>query len=802
MPAVASLAEFDQDSGSWLERLIFKHRGWVVGLSALVTATLGALASTRSQVNADFESMFPTHHPFVRAYRAHRADLRGLGNALYVVLESRRGEVYQPEYLAALRRLGDELVLTPGVDRPWVKSLWMPGVRWSEVTEEGFRGGPVMPDDFDGSPAALEALRRNVRRAGLSGTLVGRDDRSSLIFVPLLDHDPATGRGIDYPALAARLEALRGELEGADGQGPWAVRVVGFAKLVGELMAGTRQVMAYFAVAAAIVTAILYLSTRCLRSTALVVTCSATALVWQIGLMAALGLALDPFSVLMPFLVFTMGVSHGTQKMNGVMQDVGRGAHRLVAARYTFRRLFAAGLTALLTDAVGFAVLLLIDVPAIQRLAVVASLGVAVLVFTNLILLPVLLSYSGVSLAAAARHRVVLAEARAGSGWGLLDRLTGRRAAAVTLGIAAALVAGAAFVRQGLQVGDLEPGAPELGPSSRYNRDAAFLAAGYGLSSDRFAVIVRTGPEGCLDHRTLVEADRLAWALQQLPGVRATTSLADAVRQITAGSFEGNPKWLTLSRNQAVLNYAAQQAITRNPDLFNADASVMPVVADLADHRAATLDQVVQVAQAFVRDHDAPERRFLLAAGTAGMEAATNMEVRQARWPMTLAVYGAVVLLCLLALRSWRAVVVTLVPLAVTTFLCEALMAWLGIGIKLSTLPVIALGVGIPDFALYLLAVQLPHQRAGVPLAEAWRRSLRFTGRAVVLVSVTLAAGVVTWAWSPIKLQADMGLLLAFMFLGNMVSALTLLPALSHLLLDFAPLPAAVAPDRGTGVAP
>jgi predicted RND superfamily exporter protein len=93
-----------------------------------------------------------------------------------------------------------------------------------------------------------------------------------------------------------------------------------------------------------------------------------------------------------PFLVFAIGVSHGAQKMNGIMQDIGRGTHKLVAARYTFRRLFLAGLTALLADAVGFAVLMVIDIPVIRELAMTASIGVAVLIFTNLLLLPVLLS--------------------------------------------------------------------------------------------------------------------------------------------------------------------------------------------------------------------------------------------------------------------------------------------------------------------------------------------------------------------------------------------------------------------------
>ena len=501
--------------------------------------------------------------------------------------------------------------------------------------------------------------------------------------------------------------------------------------------------------------------------------------------MAALGFELDPYSILVPFLVFAIGVSHGAQKMNGIMQDIGRGAHKLVAARFTFRRLFLAGLTALLADAVGFAVLMIIDIPVIKDLALTASLGVAVLILTNLILLPVLLSYIGVSAAAAQRSLRAESEAARPRGvWALLERFTERRWALVAIGVSAVLtVAGYAISTQ-LKIGDLDPGAPELRADSRYNRDNAFITANYALSSDQFAVIVKTDKEGCLKYQTLVEADRLAWSLQQVPGVQTTVSLANAVRQITAGTYEGSPKWLTIARNQDVLNYGAQQASVNNPDLFNTECSVMPVIAYLADHRAETLDRVAAVAGQFADEHSTDERKFLLAAGSAGIETATNAVVRKAWVQMLLLVYAAVIVLCFVTFRSWRAVIVAVVPLVITSILCEALMVALGIGVKVATLPVIALGVGIGiDYALYLLSVQLAQQRMGLSLAESYRRTLRFTGKVVVLVGVTLAAGVITWAASPIKFQADMGILLAFMFLWNMIGAVVLIPALSHFLL-------------------
>ena len=411
--------------------------------------------------------------------------------------------------------------------------------------------------------------------------------------------------------------------------------MIGFAKLIGELIDGLLKVMLFFGGAALIATAIIYAYTRCIRSTALVIACSLVAVVWQLGLVALFGFELDPFSILVPFLVFAIGVSHGAQKMNGIMQDIGRGTIKQVAARYTFRRLFLAGVTALLADAVGFAVLMVIDIPVIKDLALTASIGVAVLIFTNLLLLPVLLSYTGVSARAAEHSLKEEKEETKGKGLGKLW--------VVARSLHHPAVGAGCDRRLGGAGGGRPRGqhaSQDRRPRPRRARAAARLALQPRQClhhrrttrslSDQFAVIVKTDKEGCLKYPTLVEADRMAWALKQIPGVQTTVSLVDTARQITAGSFEGSPKWLTINRNQDVLNYAAQQASVNNPDLFNTDCSVMPVIAYLADHKADTLQRVVDAAADFADKHSDKDRQFLLAAGSAGIEAATNIVVKKA----------------------------------------------------------------------------------------------------------------------------------------------------------------------------
>ncbi|MFL6697775.1 MAG: efflux RND transporter permease subunit [Vitreoscilla sp.] len=780
MPVIRQRADFDARSGIWLERVIFNHRGVVLLLCALATLLLG-LHATRLRVNASFERMIPRSQPYIQNFLRHQQALRGMSNSVRVVLENTRGTIYDKDFLEAVRKANDLAFLMPGVDRSWMRSLWTPSLRWTEVTEEGFRGGPVMPESWDGSAASNQQLKANILAAGLVGSFVADDFRSTLIAIPLMEKNQETGQPLDYGDFSRGLEARLRSLENDHIK----VHIVGFAKLVGDLIDGIGRIAGFFAAAVAIAALFVLAYTRCLRSTALLVGAALLGVVWLLGLLQLLGYVLDPYSVLVPFLIFSIGLSHGAQKMNGIMQDIGRGTDKLVAARYTFRRLFMAGLAALITNVVGFAVLMIVDIPVIQDLAIATSLGVGVLIFTKLVLVPVALSYTGVS-PAAARRSIERdgAGATLGAPWEWLLQFT-RTGPAVAALLVAALLAGGGFaISRHLKIGDIQAGAPELRADSRYNRDAAFLTAHYGLSNDQFAVLQETAAGGCQTYETLVEADRLELALRQLPGVQATTSAAGEVRVFLAGQNEGNPKFTALPRNPSALNTAIDNLKAYRPELGDSHCTLTPVIASLADHRAETLERVVQAAETFAGQHDSGDRRFLLAAGNAGIEAATNIVVKGANTTMLMVLYGAVVLLCFITFRSWRAVLVALVPLVITSVLCEALMVMLDIGVKVATLPVIALGVGVGvDYALYILSVQLACLRAGYSLPSAYRHALQFTGKVVGLVGCMLAAGVCTWAFSPIKFQADMGILLTFMFLWNMVGALILIPALSRFLL-------------------
>ncbi len=791
-PAISDIVDFDHGSGSIVERLLFNNRP-VILLICLVATLFFGFEATRVKLNASFDEMIPTQQPFIVNFFHHYNDLQSQGNAIRIAVQANNGNIIDPHYLQMLQQINDKVYLLPNVDRAYMTSLWTPATRWVAVISDGLSSGPVMEGSYDGSPAQVALVAQNIAKTGRVGELVSDDYTSSMMYVPLLAHDGLTGRNLDYGKLANALNQLRAEYAP---QGV-TLHIIGFAMVVGDMINSIGKILDFFGVSALIATGMLYWFTRCVRSTLLVVSASLIAVVWQMGILPLLGFELTPYSVLVPFLIFAIGMSHGAQKMNGVMQDIGRGAHPLVAARYTFRRLFLAGFAALVCDASSFAVLMTIHIAAIRELALLASIGVGILIFTNLIMLPMVLSYTGVSRKAAVRSlRNEGDTAVKHPLWNGLDKFTTRNYALGAIIAAVCLGVVGVAVGRNVQVGDLNQGAPELRQSSQYNQDNSYIIHHYSTSSDTLVVMVDTPPGDCLAYSTLSAMNNLEWELDQMPQVQSTSSLGSFASELTMLITENSPKWYALVKNQDFLGDFTEHLSAR---LANFDCTFAPIYVSLTDHKAATLDAVIGKIQGFIAQpqNQSPAFKISLAGGNAGIEAATNIVIRQANREMLVLVYSTVILFCFIVFRSWRAVLCAVLPLVLTSILAQALMVVLGIGIKVATLPVMALGVGIGvDYALYVLGIVIKQLRAGATLSQAYHRTLLFTGKVVLLTGFTLAAGVVTWTAAPIKFQADMGLLLSFMFLWNMLGAMVLLPSLAYFLLPprlFPPVVAAAA---------
>jgi hypothetical protein len=756
---------------------MFRHRNVLVGVFAALTLGMGWFA-LNLRVDASFEKSLPQGHPYIQVFQQYQREFGG-ANRVIVALVAPKGDIFTPQFFAELKRVTDEVTFLPAVDRTQVQSLFTPNVRYVEVVEDGFTGGNVIPADFTATPENFARVRENIIKSGRLGQLVANDFTGAIVSAQLLEIDPSTGGKIDYPRVAAALEAIRGRIE-RDGEnaGGIKVHIIGFAKIIGDVSEGAHGVLLLFGVAIVVTSLLVWNYAGRWKLAAAPIVCSLVAVVWQLGGITALGFGIDPFSILVPFLVFAIGVSHGVQKICTFRNEVFNGLNGADAAQAAFRQLIAPGIVALLTDTVGFITMLVIPIPTIRELALTASLGVSVIVVTNFFLLPILLSYLRLppSYAEWVAHR----RARGDAFWSRLAKAMQPKPSRVII-VASLVIGGWAYWQSGdVRIGDTQAGVPELRADSRYNLDSKVITSKFSIGVDLLSVIVEGGPNACVDYDVVALMDAFEGHMREVPGVQSIVSLAERARIVNAGYSEGSLKWRILPRNQQALAQAVSP-IETSTGLLNADGSVMPIWIFLTDHKAETLTAVTNAVKAFAAANPSPKVKFRLASGNAGVMAATNEVVAASETPILLWVFGAVIALCLITFRSVAAALCIVVPLAIVSYLAYVVMVILDIGLKTSTLPVVALGVGIGvDYGIYIFARLHGALKAGEYFEDAMYWSLKDAGAAVVFTGLTLAIGVSTWVFSSLKFQADMGLLLAFMFLVNMVGAIILLPAMAR----------------------
>ncbi|MGC6535647.1 MAG: efflux RND transporter permease subunit [Parvibaculales bacterium] len=843
-----------------LEEIVFRSRGIILAIFAAFTIYSGYYA-TNLKMTAGFEKQLPAGHEYIQTFQEYRDRLFG-SNRIIVVLKEREGDIWNKDFFATYKDLTDALFYMPGVARHTLTSLWTPNSRYFEITEDGFVADDVIPgtitiDNIDSQcvsrlktaslatkcEPALDIISNNVVRGGFVGRLVANDFSAAMVRAELLDFDVKTGERLDYFDLADKLESdIRGKFE----NDKYEVQIIGFAKLIGDIADGAGTVVQFFAIALLLTILSVYAYARSVVLTFLPLFCSLTSLVWQFGILNILGYGLDPLAILVPFLVFAIGVSHGVQQINLITAEISDGKTSDEAARASFRGLLVPGSMALVTDLVGFGTLILIPIQMIQELAITASIGVALKILTNLVMLPVMASYFKIEdgfvekIAKSRESRVRLMQK--------LGNIANPRVAVVVLAVAVVLFITSFIQSQNRHVGALHAGSPELRKEARYNEDSRQIAEKFALGLNLLTVIVETPREACINYPYMKYLNEFTWYLRNVEGVSLVLSLPYVTRQSNSGFNEGNLKWQALPRNKYAL-VQSQSPIGASTGLLNDDCTLLTQLIFLDDAKATTIKTVTGAIKEFrtnnpspvadlhivtdppMRDpgnidlgiktnvvdngvtsalaitydtdvdtpdalleqvraqgvkidsHEVVPVKIRLASGNMGVQAAVNEEIEVSELPMMLYVYMTIIALVIFTYRDWRATIACCVPLTLATFMGYWFMELLEIGLTVATLPVMVLAVGLGvDYAFYIYNRIQYHLSTGLDVTASFKQTLNETGMAVVFTALTLAVGVSTWAFSALKFQADMGLLLTFMFMINMIMAVTVLPALAVVL--------------------
>ncbi|MDE2148229.1 MAG: MMPL family transporter [Gammaproteobacteria bacterium] len=851
-----------------IEPLIYARRWLSMGVLLALTAFF-AWEASQIKPDAGFDKLIPLDQPYMHVLKQYERDFGSANTVLVALIQTKQDphpDIYNEEFFSRLKKVTDAVFFLPGVDRSHVSSLFTPDVRYVEVVEDGFRGGNVVPPDFVPTPQAFAEIKHHVADAQIIGRYVSKDQRGAMIFASLLENDPVTGKKIDYKQVADQLQQLRRKYQDQDIQ----IHIIGFAKVVGDVIDATQMVVGFFILTLLMTMILLWVYVGSFRLAILPLVCSITAVIWEFGLLRLFGFGLDPFAILVPFLILAVSVSHGVQYVNawvGELELYQRNSFD--ASLYTWRRLAIYGTMAIMTDVAGFATIYLIPIQIIQEMAINATLGMLAIIITNKVMMPIWLTWVKIGDVKAFVQRQERRDSMLDPLWRFISNMTRPVPAVVSLLLCGALLGWSLWQGHDLQIGDSQSGVPELLPDSQYNRDDRAINENFTIGTDILQVIGEADANGCTSYSVLQQIDGFAWQIENLTNaVNSTISLPQVVSIYYQAFTEGEPKWHVLPRNK----YAIAQTLTQIPPstgLLNPSCSAMPVLIFMRDHRAATINQVIDRAKAintanatgfyqahrdvdpqYCADKTAARRQigvlqfhleqrqirlkkhgasaaavtqdprlvamqkqldqakaeyvglnrscpvnFALAGGNVGVMAATDEVVSHLEKRVLLYVYIAIVVCVLLSFVEWQSIVCIMLPLALVSWMAYAVMAILGIGMKAATLPVVALAAGIGvDYGIYVYATLTDALASGYKMREAYFMTLKMTGKAVVFTGLTLGLGVLTWLFSGLQFQRDMGKLLVFMFTANMFGAILVLPAIGTFLLKERTLPAGQKP--------
>jgi len=744
-------------------------------LGILLTIFLG-WSATSLKVSSGFSKMIPLNHEYMKTFTEYRADFGGADKVL-VAIKVHKGDIYRKEVIDIVRGITEDLFYIKGMERSSLTSLVTPNARYNEVVEEGFKSGNLVPADFSGTDEELAKVRQNVLKSDWVGRIVSADQTATMVVATLQSTDPDTGGPLNLNEVGEKLEQIRAKYE----NGTVSVHIIGFAKATSDIAAGASSVLVFFVVAF-FITAILlfwYSGSAMLTSWALIA--ALIPVVWLLGILPLIGMGLDPMSILVPFLIFAIGVSHAVQMTNAWKLETLRGHDGVTASRNCFLKLFVPGATALLANALGFMVIAVVDIQIVRELAYTSTIGVTVMIMTNKILLPILLSYMKFS--AKTANKLHGHETAGYALWEKLGVLATPKGAILPLLICAALVAVGFWKVSDLKIGDMGKGVPELRADSRYNQDVDMITSNFAIGVDLLQVIAEAPGDDspCVQRDVQEKVEKFDFEMRQTEGVTAVRSLSSFIRAVTQDFAEGWYKWRMLPETVPQIAQGIGMATRLGNEYRNSRCTAMPVSIYTTDHQATTINHIVDRIKAFKAENDSDKLTFRLASGNVGVMAATNEVVERSDKWVNFTLFASVALLCLATFRSFRITFCIIVPLALVTLLCNATMAALGIGVKVNTLPVIAIAVGVGvDYGIYIFErIRHEMEERGHTLREAFVQSLKERGTASVFTAVTMTISVLTWAFSTLKFQADMGILLAFMFLVNLFGAVLLMPAIA-----------------------
>ena len=791
-----------------LGKMLLKYRVPILIAILLMTIFFGYNASKVSLKNPTID-LFPKNHPYVETYVQYE-DVFGGANIVIIAIKVKDGDIFNTKTLQKIKTITKAFEYLPAVNNYQVLSIAQRKIKKTVVHDiEGYKSDPIMWPSLPETEEEIEQVRRAIYTTSrYHGALVSLDDKSALVVAGFFE------RGLVSPGASLR-EIIRA-MAVADKQDPevalknmenvaaneiWSlddnlyeavdrivtsqqddnteVYMIGRPILLGQIYKNFPQLYKIFIMTILSIIGVLFIYFRDIRGVTIPVITAVISAIWGIGFLGLLGYDFNPLVIVVPFIISARALSHSVQLIERYLEEYEATGDREEASVLTFSNLFKPGMLSIITDAAGVFIVILTPIPLMEKLALMGSFWVLSIIVSDVIFNPIFLSVFPPPKPKKSDKPTFLDRLLTGIGmW-----TYGKQRVPILI-VTLLLFAVGAFFAKDLVIGDVHPGTPMLWPDSKYNQDTARIGETFG-NTEVMSVVVEGENKNAIKHpKVLRKMEGLQRHMEELEEVTTTSSIADLVPEITKIMHGGNPKWELIPEQpreagfylEMIFSGAEPGDLARfiTNDFKDANISI-----NLRDHKGETLRAVIAAANEYIENNPLEGAKFRLAGNYGGLLAAVNEAIVSSEAKVTIMAFLLVFTFCGLAYRSFWAGLFFLVPIVVSNYLTYSLMGALGIGLDVNALPVVSLGVGLGvDYGLYVLGRVEEEYAVSGDINSATVKAISTAGRAVLFTASTMVAGIIFWAFSFLRFQAEMGILLAFWMIISMLGGLILLPTL------------------------
>lgn len=753
----------------------FRNAKLVLGL--ILLATVGfAFLLPQVKLWSNFDDLLPQNHPYVELHNEVRETYGG-ANVIILNVAVDEGTIFTNETLQMINRLTLGVDVLPSVNHDLLESLTHRNKRkvFSDATG-AIRSRPYFdPNKPTLSDSELEALKNDIlANPQIYGVLVSPDLKSALIKATLNEG------GLDYSATFVELQKLLD----AEKQEGVTVYAAGQPVLIGWVYSYLPQVFQIFALTMVIMIVLLIIYFRKFYGIMVPLVAITVSSIWGVAIVVLLDYNLDPLTLVIPFLVSARSLSHAIQFTERYYQElVIENGNGFQAARNTIDSMFRPGTLGVVVDALGLLLIGLAGIPIHTKLAIYCFLWAMQSIITVIVFVPVLLAvlpapkdpiikHSGLSIALP---------------WAAKMAIRGR-GAMIVLVVTAVVTALCAFLAGRVQVGEVEAGSPLLFPDHNYNVSSRVINESFPGSEEMFVIVRTEEKEGIKQPEVLHALIDFQNFMLLDPDTGGTKGVTGMVRNLNRTLRNEDQRFANIPRYANEAGGLMIIYMTTSPipgalrEYVNSEGNEANIVFYFKDHTGKTIRRAIDRAEKWIASPAATSVEGLsvhLAAGIVGVIAATDEEVYRSNLlitPMVLLMIFVVVSLSYWTLKSG---LMMFVPMLFAVLFTKAYMGAAEIGLNVSTIPIIAVGLGIGiDYSIYVMD-RLREEMAHLnDIDAAIEKMLNTTGMAVSFTGTTLIGGIVLFIFmSDLRFQADSALLLSVMILANLFAALFVVPA-------------------------